>query len=144
MEFDHVANAFRNLCPVELMEEFCFFFFCKNSLPIFFSSFIMYCAQCHGPDLSVDWIEHFSVSKIRVRVSSLHFECTLTKVIQLTWSNVSFSMENEKKELLRWGSNPQRTAYEPDALHTELLRQLSWLGRIKTEQGKGSQSNLTW
>ena len=28
----------------------------------------------------------------------------------------------KKKELLRWDSNPQHTAYEADALPTELLR----------------------
>ena len=56
--------------------------------------------------------------------------------------NISFSMENEK-ELLRWDLNPQHTAYEADALPTELPRQLSWLGRIKVIQGKGNQSNLT-
>ena len=80
-------------------------------------------------------------------------------------TSISFSMENEKraaqvgfkpttyclraslfpwkvkKELLRWDSNPRHTAYEADALPTELPRQLSWLGRIK---GKGNQSNLTW
>ena len=48
-----------------------------------------------------------------------------------------------KKELLRWDSNPRHTAYEADALPTELLRQLSWLDRIKAIQGKGNQSNLT-
>ena len=37
--------------------------------------------------------------------------------------NVSFSME--KRELLMWNLNPQRAAYEADALPTELLRQLS-------------------
>ena len=56
--------------------------------------------------------------------------------------NISFSMEKEK-ELLRWDSNPQYTAYEADALPIELPRQLSWLGRIKAIQGKGNQSNLT-
>ena len=55
--------------------------------------------------------------------------------------NFYFSIEN-KKELLRWGSNPRHTAYEADALPTELPRQLSWLGRIKAIQGKGNQSNL--
>ena len=35
-----------------------------------------------------------------------------------------------KKELLRWDSNPRHTAYEADALPTELPRQLSWLGRM--------------
>ena len=48
-----------------------------------------------------------------------------------------------KMELLRWDSNPRHTAYETDALPTELPRQLSWLGRIKATQGKGNQSNLT-
>ena len=56
---------------------------------------------------------------------------------------ISFSMEM-KKELLRWDSNPRHTAYEVDALPTELSRQLSWLGRIKAIQGKGNQSNWTW
>ena len=43
--------------------------------------------------------------------------------------NISFSMENEeKKELLRWDSNPRHTAYEAVALPTEIPRQLSWLG----------------
>ena len=55
--------------------------------------------------------------------------------------NISFSMEN-KKELLRWDSNPQYTAYEADALPTELPRQLSCLGRIKAIRDKGNQSNL--
>ena len=40
--------------------------------------------------------------------------------------NISFPWKM-KKELLRWDSNPQHTAYEADAL-TELPRQLSWLG----------------
>ena len=57
--------------------------------------------------------------------------------------NISFSMMKMKKELLRWDSNPRHTAYEADALPTELLRQLSWLGRIKAIQVKGNQSNLT-
>ena len=53
-------------------------------------------------------------------------------------------MKNEEeKELLRWDSKPQHTAYEADALPTELPRQLSWLDRIKAIQGKGKQSNLT-
>ena len=43
-----------------------------------------------------------------------------------------------KKELLRWDSNPRHTAYEADALPTELLRQLSWMGPIKAIQGKGN------
>ena len=48
-----------------------------------------------------------------------------------------------KKELLRWDSNPRHTAYEADALPTELPRQFSWLGQIKVIQGKeGNQSNL--
>ena len=38
--------------------------------------------------------------------------------------NISFSMENEKKKLLRWDSNPQHTAYEADALPTELPRHI--------------------
>ena len=36
-----------------------------------------------------------------------------------------------KKELFRWDSKSQYTAYEANALPTELLRQVSWLGRIK-------------
>ena len=55
----------------------------------------------------------------------------------------SFSMENERKKLLRWDSNPQHDAYEANALPTELPRQLSWLGRITAIQDKGNQSNLT-
>ena len=33
-----------------------------------------------------------------------------------------------RKKPLRWDSNPHHTAYEADALPTELPRQLSWLG----------------
>ena len=44
------------------------------------------------------------------------------------------------RELLKWDSNPQHTAYKADALPTELPRQLSWLGQIKAIQGK---ANLT-
>ena len=62
-----------------------------------------------------------------------------SKAIQLTGTSL-FPM---KKELLRWDSNPRHTAYEADALPTELPRQLSWLGQIKAVQGKGNQSNLT-
>ena len=51
--------------------------------------------------------------------------------------------EGVKKELLGWDSNPRHTAYEADALPTELPRQLTWLGRIKATQCKGNQSNLT-
>ena len=47
-------------------------------------------------------------------------------------TNMNISSPNEK-ELLRWDSNPQHTAYEADDLPTELPRQLSWLGRIKAE-----------
>ena len=46
-----------------------------------------------------------------------------------------------KTKLLRWDSNLRHTAYETDALPTELPRQLSWLGRIKAIQGKDNQSN---
>ena len=63
-----------------------------------------------------------------------------SKQANTTNMNISFPM---KKELLRWDSNTQHTAYEADALTTELPRQLSWLGRIKAIQGKGNQSNLT-
>ena len=45
--------------------------------------------------------------------------------------NISFFHGKRKKGLLRWDSNPRHTAYEADALPTELPRQLSWLGRIK-------------
>ena len=55
----------------------------------------------------------------------------------------TISLYPMKKELLRWDSNTQHTAYEADALTTELPRQLSWLGRIKAIQGKGNRSNLT-
>ena len=49
-----------------------------------------------------------------------------------------------KKELLRWDSNPRHTctAYEANALPTELPRQLSWLGRIKATQGQPVEPNL--
>ena len=54
----------------------------------------------------------------------------------------SISMENEKRAA-QVGFKPTNTAYEADALPTELPRHLSWLDRIKAIQGKGNQSNLT-
>ena len=48
-----------------------------------------------------------------------------------------------KKELLRWDSNPRHTAYEADALPTELQRCSAGWARIKAIQGKDNQSNLT-
>ena len=63
-----------------------------------------------------------------------------TKQGNTTNLSISFLM---KKELLRRDSNPRHTAYEVDALPTELPKQLSWLGPIKAIQGKGNQSYIT-
>ena len=40
------------------------------------------------------------------------------------------SLFSMKKELLRWDSNSRHTAYEADALPTELPWQFSWPGRV--------------
>ena len=70
------------------------------------------------------------------------------RTVHTTNLNISLSMENEKRAA-QVGFDPTtyciyiRTAYEADALPTELSRQLSWLGHIKASQGKGNQSNLT-
>ena len=75
-------------------------------------------------------------NKKRIRTHLHHLESNVSdiwrlldlnqnKAIQLT--QTSFSMEMIK-ELLRWNSNSRHTAYEADALPTELPRQLSWLG----------------
>ena len=68
----------------------------------------------------------------------------LRKLKQGNTTHLNISFPNEKRAAqvgfkpttycirgrLRWDSNPRHTAYEADALPTELPRQLSWLGRI--------------
>ena len=51
--------------------------------------------------------------------------------------NVSLSEENEKRAA-RVGFEPTTTAYEADALPTELPPQVSWLDGIKAIQGEGN------
>ena len=55
--------------------------------------------------------------------------------------NISSSVENEK-ELLRWDLNPRYTAYEDDALPTELPRQLRTV-RPKSKQGSTTNLNIS-
>ena len=75
---------------------------------------------------------------INVDDCCFYFYMEIVRPGNTTNLNIFFSIEN-KKELLRWDSNPRHTAYEADALPTELPRQLCWLGRIKAVQGKGNQ-----
>ena len=57
--------------------------------------------------------------------------------------NISFSTEKGAAQVGFEPTTYLHSTYEAAALPTELPRQLSWLGRIKEEQGKGNQSNLT-
>ena len=100
-------------------------------------------AQIQRQTIKVWHVSYQNVSQSILICVALFLTYTLIKPKSKQSNYVTTLKKRKRKKSCSGGIRTHDTAYKADTVPTELPRQLRSLGRIKTVQDKGIQSNLT-